>query len=473
MAFTTKRKRDGWVIVWHDATRGAGRLGRRETYCVGGNHAEAFDAAAMPPSQRAALATGASNSAQRDALCRAYDLLEVARLRDAERVRATGSAPTFDMPAAALLNAFESLIRYRVGLGDGARQAPPADLGWRHSVAERALRQSTGREVLRTLTYFRCAIPPSLTTGAMTGEHVRRFLADTRAEHGWSAATVNRQRSYLSGLFGALTGKAAKRLFRSDPAAWFTDDAAKLPEPHHEIVTYDAADVTAFLTEAERRSDPTRRVRMVTRRRLGRIETYEQPDSEPPAPVLSWALAFACLGVRRAEAEGLRWTDVDLTHGVVRVHSTKTGTVRHVPLIGDPTGNVAPAFVAVLRAWRKQRPDDVFVMPSAAGAPCFPKGAWESTARAAGVDVTPQGLRRTFESTLAAIGFPSGLAAFWLGHSVKVAESNYRAYRPGRLPGATVDAALGLTPFLDRETKAAQSTTELRLVPRPSAAAGA
>src|SRR5690606_1295550 len=149
-------------------------------------------------------------------------------------------------------------------------------------------------------------------------------------------------------------------MFRTDPIMWFRDEAERVAEPQHEIVVYSAADVVALMATAVEQAVPNRVV-PVERKRRGKDESFVQDVASDPSPVLEWALLLACTGVRRSEAEALRWTDVDLDHGIIRVHAKKTATFRHIPLIGDPTGDVSPGFVEVLRAWRKRRPNDTYV----------------------------------------------------------------------------------------------------------------
>ncbi|MGE0432496.1 MAG: tyrosine-type recombinase/integrase [Planctomycetota bacterium] len=455
MAFVSKTRKRGvnrWRIVWDDATKGAGREGRRETWCDSGDHDEALDAAGLPPTERAALANGARKADQRSALLKAYEALELVKLRDAARTRATGLVPAHETPMPALIDAYCDLLRDRAGLPREDPEVKPPDPGWRHIVANRERSAVSTRQALRTLEAFRNSLPSGLASGGMSGEFLRRFLSDARAEHGWSAVTTNRYRDTLRGLFSAFTPSARKRYFRSNPQEWFAEEVEALPEGRRHVITYSAAEVMAFLEAAERRADPDRVV-MVTRRkgRAGKVENYTQEIGPDPAPVLQWALLLACTGVRRSEAAALRWNDCDLVHGVLHVYSTKTREPRYVPLLGDPQGDIAPGMLNVLKAWRQQRPHDSHVLPSEAATPCFPKHAWDAVCESTGVRLTPQGLRRTFESMLAMIGISAGLAGFWLGHSVRVAEAHYRAYRPGRLPGSTVEEALGLQPFLARE----------------------
>lgn len=458
-----------WVVVWQDATRGAGKLGRRRARCDSGGHDEALDAAQLQPDQRIALSNGATNPTMREALRKCYDALEMVKHRDAQRAAAIGILPAFEKSAMEFVDAWLAVLANRSADDRGEKAVVPPDWGWRPAAQYRPMRKSAYENAVRTLRLFRDSLPKTLTTGTMTGDHLGEFLNESR-QRGLSPVTLNKYRRHLSAMFGALTSKARKKYFRTDPLTWFEDEVEALPEPRNEILIYTASDVAAFIASAENMADPNRMVTVKRRKRKrdgkpikGNEEEFTKRVSGDPAPVLQWVLLLACTGVRRGEAEKLRWSDVDLEHGVLRVYATKTGAMRYVPLKGDPAGDVAPAFIDVLKAWRERRPNDIFVLPSASGKPCFPKHAWDGANSAAETAISPQGLRRTFESILAAIGFPASLAAFWLGHSVQVAESNYRAYRPGRLPGSTIEAALGLTPFLDRE---ARGRAALRLLPR-------
>lgn len=267
------------------------------------------------------------------------------------------------------------------------------------------------------------------------------------------------------------TSKAASRLFRDDPAGWFRDDVTALPTPGRIIEINSAAEIARFLEAAERWGNPNLPFVVKRRKRRGRdapgkLESFEQRRSTAPAPVLQWALLLATTGVRRGEAQRMRWADLDLTIGHVNVFASKTDRPCTVRLIGDPAGAVSPGIVAVLKAWRQRRPDSAFALPGGdeSQPPSFPKRAWTAVAEAAVTpNVTPQSLRRTWESGLAALGFPAAIAAFMAGHSVQVREAHYRAFAIGRLPGSTLDEALGLAPFLDRE---ARGQAPLRLLPR-------
>ena len=464
MARFVKHEKRGsvvWSIRWRDATGAKGHGAWRDARCdsPSSRHTAALDAKRFSVAQRKMLANGAHNATLRSMLLEAYEALEVSRERDAEQARAVRKAPAFDMPVVAFLDACEQYLDYREALASGDKpETIKDDIGWRGGRLGRELRKSSARETRRAIKKLREWLPPKLTTGEFDGDVLREFMIFLR-HNGASAKTLNNRRADFRSLFFALTTAARKRMFRTDPLLWFHDEVEALPVTQGEITIYSPQMINAFLEEARKRGTPKRKV-MVRRERKGKIEEFEQPISAKPARVFEWALLLACTGMRRSEAERLRWADVDLDYGVIRVYDHKRNRVRYVPLTGDPAGDIAPGMMDTLRAWRLERPTDTHVLPSESGTPLFPSHAWDDCNKDAGVKVTPQGLRRTFESML---GFPAGLTAFWVGHSVQVAEKHYRAYRPGRLPGSTVDAALGLDQFVDSPDASGPS---LRLLPR-------
>lgn len=80
-----------------------------------------------------------------------------------------------------------------------------------------------------------------------------------------------------------------------------------------------------------------------------------------------WAL-LATTGMRRGEALGLRWRDLDLDAGRVTIQSTRVRFANRVERStpktarGNRTITVGPATVAALRAWRKQQASDRLLM---------------------------------------------------------------------------------------------------------------
>lgn len=466
---TKIRGTDVWRVVWNDATKGAGKAGERKMKCNGGDHAEALKAAVaaeeLTPAQTV-IAANPGNRESRELLRRAYDVLEVNRYRDATEAAAIGHGPAFETPVSNVVALFRRVIDRREQIGRGEHPAPLAVAGLRAAVTERGLSKGGAYLARQALSLFEAALPVGLTTGQLSGGDVAQAAAKIRADRGWHPATVNRWRTAIAGLFALFTNREAKRLFRDRPADWFADDAPPLPTPTNTIEINGAAELTRFLQAAERWADPALTFAVKRRKGRGPVEHFEQRRAVEPAPVLQWALLLATTGVRRSEAARMRWADVDFEAGTATVFSTKTNKTRTVRLVGDPCGDVSPGIVAVLNAWRDRRPDAVFVLPGGdeTTPPSFPKHAWARVAELAGTpNVSPQSLRRTWESGLAALGFPAAIAAFMAGHGVAVAERFYRAFAVGRHAGATLDDALGLKPFLDRE---ARGQAVLRLLPK-------
>ncbi len=477
MAFLTritKQDRRRWMIEWHDARRGAGRAGRRRADCLGGNHDEAMSAACLSPTERAALANGATSAVLRKKLVRCYESLEQLRRREAQHTRALEEGPAYETSVLALVDAYLELLSYRVEIDGPTPPKPPSwDPGWRSTRSERPMRESSKREVEASLRAFKQWIPHGLESGQVTSsviagfiQHISRSLGQ-RGGHGEkkrrSPRTVNKFRGHLREFFNAFTRSASERYFRVDLRSIFFDDVEALPEHRRDIQVHTPDELEAFLEAAHEYRDPDR-VADIKRSRRGKDERFRQRIN-PTAPVLDLTLLLACTGMRLSEAVELRWESCDLETGVLRIHAQKTRSFRYLPLVGDPQGDIAPRFVALLKAWRQKSPKSTFVLPvnGKDESPSFPKGAWAAVAKNAEKStVGPQGLRRTFESALAMMGFPARLTAFWLGHSQQVAERHYLAFVPGRKPGATVEAVLGLTKIIDREIKLVRSKRKIR-----------
>lgn len=137
-------------------------------------------------------------------------------------------------------------------------------------------------------------------------------------------------------------------------------------------------------------------------------------------------LVFA--GLRIGEAVNLRWRDVDLANGVVRVTESKTeaGTGREIDLLPRLRDELAS-----LKA-RVDPRQDAWVFPATTGAKQGvrnARGRWfqdaldlanerrEYEGRDALPKITPHGLRRTYASLLVAIGTDVGHVADQMGHT--------------------------------------------------------
>lgn len=156
-------------------------------------------------------------------------------------------------------------------------------------------------------------------------------------------------------------------------------------------------------------------------------------DAPHRRPLLA-VLVFA--GLRIGEALDLRWRDVDLAGGRLRVHGTKTAaasrTVEILPALRDE-------LLAYAAACRDRRPDGL-VFGTAPAGDRYPGGAQRSpsnvrnrvlgravedanaTLSARGVPqlpdgLTPHSLRRTFASILVALGHDPAVVMRQMGHT--------------------------------------------------------
>lgn len=169
-------------------------------------------------------------------------------------------------------------------------------------------------------------------------------------------------------------------------------------------------------------------------------------------------LMYALCGARNGEIMALKWSDIDLDTGRIRIYGAKTKRYRKLPLVGAPEGDIAPKLVELLRLIGSSSSE-----PSQSSAllfQCVTKGKvkpnrfpvepWKRAADVAGVDVMPQKLRQNFTSYAASLGIPASVCAMWQGHTAAVAESNYRTILDERLEGKTFESAMGLDVVIDR-----------------------
>lgn len=150
-------------------------------------------------------------------------------------------------------------------------------------------------------------------------------------------------------------------------------------------------------------------------------------------------VVLAATGMRRGEAFGLRWPDVDWPRGELRIRrarvrgretSTKTGAGRRVP-IGLSQLPLASTLTA--RALAAGRPADGYVLTSAEGC-ALDEGnvtrRWRAVrALAVRAGVRPlriHDLRHTFASHALEAGWSVRRVASWLGHSS--ADTTLRVY---------------------------------------------
>jgi integrase len=188
---------------------------------------------------------------------------------------------------------------------------------------------------------------------------------------------------------------------------------------------------------------------------------------KPAYPIVALALGS---GLRRSELLALRWSDVDLDGGSLRVEQAleqtkRAGLVFKAPKTrhGRRTVTLAPSTIAVLREhWKAQQehrlffglgkaPNDALVFMSDDGSPYLPSTLtlqWRRAMQAATLRATLHSLRHTHASTLIAAGLDVLTVSRRLGHGTPAITLNVygHLFRPDERAAAIMEAALNGQP---------------------------
>jgi integrase len=194
----------------------------------------------------------------------------------------------------------------------------------------------------------------------------------------------------------------------------------------------------------------------------GRRERIASPDEaqqllaalpERDRPI--WATALFA-GLRRGELMALRWEDVDLAAGVIRIERSydDKGRVEIEPKsrAGQRTIPIVGALRDVLVEHKaRQSRDEGLVFGSSAETPFQPSNLWRRAQRAwKRADLEPIGLheaRHTFASVLIAAGVNAKAITTYMGHAS--IQTTYDLY--GKLmPGSESEAAALVDAYLAR-----------------------
>lgn len=163
-------------------------------------------------------------------------------------------------------------------------------------------------------------------------------------------------------------------------------------------------------------------------RALGQI--LDEQASEKPDAVAALRL-IALTGLRREEAVGLRWNELDIPGHCLRLSATKTG--KSVRPVGSPA-------LALLQSLKRKSdiwvfPNETAVNPERASLPgagsADLKKQIASLFNAAGLDdARSHDLRRTFASAAADEGYSDATIAALLGHSQRSVTARHYIRRP-------------------------------------------
>jgi site-specific recombinase XerD len=363
-------------------------------------------------------AVGAVTPAQRRALVKKHtEAMFAAHVLSLQH----GSEVAFDTPLADDLKGYLGSLAER----SAARLANP---NAREGLAPKSARLA-GDSVRELMAW----LPAGTTTGALDQQTLGRFFVHASGR-GLATATLNLHRRNVRTALGWVNDLRPRRL----PDFQLLVKACR-PAPCSLALpsVYSPAQLQAF----HRASCVTRQE--VRRTRFGRVETYLQKVRQPSTPIDRLFLLLALTGVRLGEALGLKWSDVDLERGRLTIHAQKTGRPRVVPLVGAREGVIAPGLLDLLRVWRRMAPGAVYVLPCKRK-PVLIRRTWDTVGRAAGVKITPQGLRKNWISYAASTGCPATVVAGWAGHSPIVMARYYLGQAVEARPGVSIQDAMGL-----------------------------
>jgi integrase len=160
-----------------------------------------------------------------------------------------------------------------------------------------------------------------------------------------------------------------------------------------------------------------------------------------------WIRLAILTGLRQEEQFGLRWSDVDVEHGILVLPATKAGMVQYVRLNQE-----AVTLLRGLTSWE----GSAWVFPSRnPGTHVNPRNFYRRTylpaVRAARLtDVTWHTLRHTFASRLAMAGATEQEIAACLRHSSTALVRRYAHLSPGHLTGVMEKVSAFGAPTIDR-----------------------
>jgi integrase len=127
-----------------------------------------------------------------------------------------------------------------------------------------------------------------------------------------------------------------------------------------------------------------------------------------------YILMLLFTGLRRGEAAGLRWADVDFTSRTIKLPARRTKAKRPLNL---PMTDFVHDLLVALRALGTEN-EFVFPGDGASGHLREPKKAFAEIAKTCGVRVSPHDLRRTFISIAADTAIPTLALKGLVNHAI-------------------------------------------------------
>lgn len=313
-----------WRIVWHDATKGAGRAGRKTAGCSHGRHQEAFDAADVSLGEREAFSKGAKNKKLRAELLGCYVKLEESKAADARLAGGAGRS-RYGTSFPDLLDEYLEDLKKDV--------AVRGELGGREGRAPYTLRDYADTAA-RFKAFLESGGCEGLTTGELSPEHLaewRDHLVRSRSERTGkplASPTVNKHLRQLRAMLNHY-------LDRQDRRPYFRSTQRALNK---------ALEATTESRKAPIWFKPERLQ-----------AALEVTFKKSPDLLFRWVVTLMMTGARRHSAEAFMWSDVDFERKMITLRPTKTGRDRMIPF-ADALAPISPLFLELLAVWREAAP---------------------------------------------------------------------------------------------------------------------
>ena len=270
--------------------------------------------------------------------------------------------------------------------------------------------EGTVKSAERLLSAFEASLPSGCNVGHVEPSHVERFVSapkpgkDGKPGPPKAAGTRRRYRAVLRHFFAYCQRRG---FTRTDPTADLEAPTGRANRRDH-VTDAEAAAMLRTLTAAE----------VLGGRAYGWLR--------------DWLVFGMGTGLRPGEQAALRWSDVRLSEGALRVRGTKTsGSARPVPVAGEA--------LAVLsrRAEARTGEGDGLVFVGAGGGAVemrYLSKRLQSLANDAKLakNVTAYSLRHSYGTHMAAAGVPLLDLARIMGTSVAMIERHYGHYCPER-----------------------------------------
>ena len=288
---------------------------------------------------------------------------------------------------------------------------------WRERGVQRTRRFATKREAEKFIGDLARGAQPTDASRITLTEWIAYWLV----HHGqaWAPRTVKDRADYAKRLILPHLGHLRlSEITKGDVRQWQRELArSQTPYTVNRVVEVLRAALGAAEKDDVLGTNPARGIGRLPRTRelrqsaeISSVEALRAAMTDPADRLIVSLMAYA--GLRPSEARAITWGDIG--ESAIRVHATKTGTVRFVPILAPVLQDVIAA-----RSPRVAHPHPALetVLVRATDPHNWRHRVWDPARRAAGVSITAYQLRHLYGSLMVQAGHSLIQVAAWMGHS--------------------------------------------------------